>query len=128
MREIKFRAWHPEEKKMWLDVGTDGYGGVILDTENMGLKPLKGESTLMQYTGLKDKNGKEIYEGDVISGIYNRIPQNWAVEDLSPYGLTFTRLTRKPLPASYFLEDMRHRDQWEVIGNIHENPELLEEG
>ncbi len=57
MREIKFRAWsntakvmHPEWKK--------------LDDEN-------GEYILMQYTGLKDKNGKEIYEGDVLRGRFN---------------------------------------------------------
>lgn len=128
MREIKFRAWHPEEKKMWIDVGTDGCGGVILDTEYMGLKPLKGESILMQYTGLKDKAGKEIYEGDNLKS------------------MRWFPLSRPPLREQREIDGYVCWDDrsfgWElktkedefclfeliepvVIGNIYKNPEVV---
>uniref|UniRef100_A0A6M3JSU8 Putative YopX protein n=1 Tax=viral metagenome TaxID=1070528 RepID=A0A6M3JSU8_9ZZZZ len=120
MREIKFRAWHEEEKKMWADVGTDGFGGIILDTENMGLKPLKGKAIIMQFTGLLDKNGKEIYEGDIycqevwMFGDSEGLQVGEIVYDTSRFCVKY------PWGASVL------RFTGEVIGNIYENPELLE--
>jgi len=118
---LKFRAWHPEEKKMWHDVGTDGEGCTILDTRHMGLQPLKGESVLMQYTGLQDKNGKEIYEGDILS---RHFFLNWIVK-WHDGGFAATNITG--------INESRHypltlASAWyrEVIGNIYENPELVE--
>jgi len=120
MREIKFRAWHKGEYNI-------SAPQMIYECQRQILQNFLDDNIpLMQYTGLKDKNGKEIYEGDIIRGVYNRYPQNWRVNELSAYGLSFTRLTIKPLPASYSFRDMRHRDQWEVIGNIYDNPGLLE--
>lgn len=127
MREIKFRAWHPEEKKMWIDVGTDGCGGVILDTENMGLKPLKGESILMQYTGLKDKNDKEIYEGDILR------KECCSLDDpaYGCYGEEYEVLYDAPRTAAFILVSEEQTLyllgslKYEVISNIYENPELI---
>jgi uncharacterized phage protein (TIGR01671 family) len=60
-REIRFRAWDKEKHRMldWTAINTWTFGNLLADSKN-GLKPL------MQYTGLKDVEGKEIYEGDIV--------------------------------------------------------------
>lgn len=58
MREIKFRIWRVKEKKLYPPYS-------VYDTEDDGYIP-SGDAVIMQYTGLKDKNGKEIYEGDIL--------------------------------------------------------------
>ena len=70
-REIKFRAWHKNLKKMFkigqitLEKGTWNYEPNDRDFIGMSI-PSQPSFILMQYTGLHDKNGKEIYEGDII--------------------------------------------------------------
>ena len=126
MREIKFRAWHPGEKKMRYGVGTDGYGGIVLDTEYMGLKPLKGEAILMQWTGLKDKQGKEIYEGDIVYydydyGGFKHWEVKWAYDN-------WAMVRGERYTGDMNASDDPEYNNWEsseVIGNIYENPELL---
>jgi|SRR5690625_3407062 len=116
MREIKFRAWDGERIKEvtgvgWIDneidyIMTPKYSGPASDFK------------LMQYTGLKDKNGKEIYEGDVIKYVYRKpmLPELYVVKDMTNYHdmRILEKIISKPLSAI------------EVIGNIYENPELLE--
>lgn len=134
----KFRAWHREEKKMFIVESIDffakhemgGYskcGGeergdrpshiTICEFETYrGIGRFDADKLiLMQSTGLKDKNGKEIFEGDVVrlymhSGSVRCI---FAVKNL----------------RAYFMDDYHPDDLelYEIIGNIHENPELLEE-
>lgn len=132
MREIEFRAFVKRKKEMFPvtdlrfnryekdAVGVSGCGDPYCtmcdDWYNFD------DVVLMQYTGLKDKNGKKIFEGDIvnckffdrmvgdIAGVINFIDCVWAVSDFKNKRL-------------YQLIDV---DNIEIIGNIHENPELLD--
>lgn len=123
MREIKFRAWNNVLNKMYS-------WNEFLDT-NMKQTFIAPESTamiLMQYTGLKDKNGKEIYEGDIIQDeFYERKAEVVFLEGAfwldykEDFGVYNTKHKRYQLLANYDYEQVL-----EVIGNIYDNPELLE--
>lgn len=124
MREIKFRAWDTEENK-WYKPVYRAYEGKLFEiligmngcvvTRNMdGVGIGLPRFEIMQYTGLKDKNGKEVYEGDfLIAGdkVYTVV-----FED----GCSIIRNTTGATPL-WFVET----ESTEVIGNIYENPELL---
>ncbi len=134
MREIKFRAWFEghmyEVAKLdfWGDPeqatcdlagpGENGEGEEFFDI-------YVGEVELMQYTGLKDKNGKEIYEGDIVENSTQTVylghkyevvwNKNYAGYQLMSNGFA----SNIPLIQNFM--------SYKVIGNIYENPELLEE-
>ena len=129
MREIKFRAWLNTEKRMidWKDLliekdDEEGFFLWVKDDPNDNHSGATGESdfVLMQYTGLKDENSTEIYEGDVI-------------EWLDPFGVTVrSQVIYDETTASYktYKGELSHisiRPNLKVVGNIYENPELLEE-
>lgn len=124
-REIKFRVWDEEEKTMWRheNIGYINFYDKVIWLRHGGFLDMDyNPCTLMQYTGLKDKNGKEIYEGDIVKR-----------EPMSPGGLdrigkiTFEDgvIWLESNVDSVCLYD--EIDELEVIGNIYENPELLEE-
>lgn len=86
------------------------------------------QQALMQYTGLKDKNGKEIYEGDVLSPTRKlRNPRGLLAkvvwEQATPYA--GYRLIDNKGDGEYCLLQ-NNEELWEVIGNVYENPELLD--
>lgn len=124
MREIKFRAWDKENKAF---MPSEGYA--ICDGDVMGLRygnemedVLTDQIELMQYTGLKDNNGREVYEGDVLDiGLQN--------QDGKP---VVAPVSYEKYIAGYVLDNggngiwQRLDEDCEVIGNIYENPELLE--
>jgi len=122
MREIKFRVWDLESKKMI----TPGVDSVIIITIN-GIFIDSDKYSVMQYTGLKDKDGKEIYEGDILTGNY-RVGFGY-YEDVGDDYYDGIGFYTTPVEEKYnwqqesiTLTDVK---QSEVIGNIYENPELL---
>ena len=134
MREIKFRAWDLYWKKMFPALSLEflmdksGINVTIPDPENKFGFYVSDNCELMQYTGLKDKNGKEIYEGDVVR-MYDRPPDTMTWDLVVEWENGKFILTGIMDKGEYFgdLSDWADCD-WriEVIGNIYENPELLE--
>lgn len=125
MREIKFRAWDKEKSRMILpnclteiewnshdipDAVEYNDGDGLMHTNNF---------ELMQYTGLKDKNGVEIFEGDIVTdGTINKAPVIW---DKYRWNIQEYYNTSYDYPSEAFSEGM----PFEVIGNTYQNSELL---
>lgn len=80
----------------------------------------EGEYELIQFTGLKDKNGKEIYEGDIVKWFVNDVIRTGIVDYIDGYG----GFDMKNFKDDYHVCCDWLRGEYEVIGNIYENPEL----
>ena len=135
-REIKFRAWHKEDQKMLVVVGVSF--GINLESDNTEILSVScaevtggrwkfagdheaDEVILMQSAGLKDKNGVDIFEGDVLfHAIQGRRVVYYPFRNsVASFGLKCV--------AHGFKSTLYDADRlYEVIGNIHENHELLE--
>ena len=133
MREIKFRAWDLDKKQF-----TKSIDGVTLDGKILDLAIGTGGTInrnrnveLMQYTGLKDKNGKEVYEGDIL---YHKWLSG-SDEDEGSYGVVeLHQSSFMSKEVGYYFSLIHHEKDlykdgkflgFEVVGNIYENPELL---
>ena len=123
MREIKFRAWLKYKKEMVDNARPDFFSKQLhyLRDNSAGGKDVLGVSTedieLMEYTGLKDMKGKEIYEGDILFESSGEEYFKVVFEDGS--------FRAEDDKYSLDLEDYAHI--CEVVGNIYENPELIKE-
>ena len=134
MREILFRGKRKDNRNPWIyghlhkmdgyGTGYTEYGIQVQDIPtsrpwSVSVIP----ETVGQYTGLTDKNGKKIFEGDIVK--YGDTVHNVVFEQRNGtayFGLVYSPL--ETLPCGHY-QDLR---QIEVIGNIHDNPELLKGG
>lgn len=118
-REIKFRAWDKISKTMDYWQPFKYFDNSLVDPDS------KAVETIMQYTGLKDKNGKEIYEGDIldINDQYNLIGSDIYEVVFSDGAFRIDGAELAILHNSPGCDALG--EDTEVIGNIYENPELL---
>jgi len=127
MRTIKFRIWDKFHKRIYY-LASSPMSQIHLQVNNEhwglfdGIKFICGSSDnsgiLMQFTGLTDKNGKEIYEGDIVNFLVetftgNSVEYDERIEEVY-YDVELSIM--QPLVMS---------NEFKIIGNIHENPELL---
>lgn len=123
MRELKFRVWDKDDVEY-----VDGVGDLYLDIVEVGTKVFciqqicPGRYVIEQYTGLKDKNGKEIYEGDIVEYTTHYYGKEKRHRKAVEWGEWYSDDFGEPHNLGYF----NLSECMEVIGNVHENKELLE--
>ena len=124
MRELKFRAWDKELKRMYSNISFDNNTRLPGQIKSPDIDSLtfvtKSRCEIMQYTGLKDKKGKGIYEGDLlkikddkplIKVVWNKKYASFCLE-------------HEVWMFSHWFGEAIDPDECEVVGNIYENPEL----
>ena len=125
MREIKFRFWLTEEKK--IKMGYDEVKYISADNpknciDEVHINPfnyrIPEQAIIMQYTGLKDKNGNDIYEADILSDDNKQIHIVKFIDSVSCFCIAINNEDCHLALYCYNKDSI-------IIGNIYENPELL---
>lgn len=140
MRTIKFRIYNTKAKE-WVQGphkqnsmdGCNLFGETILFGYLLDGVPLENHADCvpLQYIGVDDKNGKGIFEGDILSSSVNEKPCNYIVkwsENRSEYcGFVLNPVMKNPPKVTYHIHDFKlwMAEGFEVIGNIYDNPELI---
>lgn len=122
----KFRAYFNKYKRMIYNIGVVNENSILVDFNGDGNLEhifLTDDITLMQCIGLKDKNGNEIYEGDICAYYYGDVAEYCEVKWSDKY---YTWMIEGDSDIE-FLRDFARHISFEVIGNIYETSELLEE-
>lgn len=160
MRELKFRAWSKSEKKMIYNIHTEFEERIELGIDCFSDYLRNDDFIVEQYTGLKDADGKEIYERDIVEYVFNvreaevsAIGEVCFFENQGVYGMKNVKYNNQGLRRLCDIENERAgevfcssgydntgedqtlifadyyfvEDDMEILGNIHENPELLED-
>lgn len=127
MREIKFRVWNNRYKcfEYWGHIEKGVFKGVPSGIDNIGIDETCNKSE--QYTGLNDKNGKEIYEGDIIK--YEAM-EEYGIGNIEYYLHVFHVMWSKKqnfhTPTMFTsIKYLGCKKEVEIIGNIHQNKDLL---
>lgn len=130
MREIKFRIWDEEEHKMERALAVDWFFKTAITSANpvtnshpRGVSFRDKDEILMQYTGMKDQTGREIYEGDIVKFI-SRLDDSKRMGTVRYWAGDAAFLIECEREIFFLFHDALNR---EVIGNIYENPEILKD-
>lgn len=127
-RELKFRAWHTEQKRMFevYGIGKDFVTENTLDGVDHGHNAFCDDDMnfieIMQYTELKDKNGKEIYEGDIVFAKH-WTPSHFVIKYIEGGFCGTFKGARIPTDINLFYDSSGCAIQ--LVGNIFEHPELI---
>lgn len=130
MHKQKYRVWCKNNKEWEKDLCVLTPDGMLFQISSkkwpnsIAMMPCRPETHIVQlFTGLCDKNGNEIYEGDFLKNLSGRICQVVWFQSPCFVGWDLKALNGKGNPPP------RHNiwGEWEIIGNVHENPELLKE-
>lgn len=136
MREILFRAFVKDKEKIF-DVKTIdfSYKFITFEEENKPTDTMRmlDQIELMQYTGLTDKNGTKIFEGDIVNIVYEEYPIENCVVVFGDYEVFRDDWGYKQSTCGFALKfddgsgytNLTRKNVYEVIGNIYDNPELL---